>query len=1003
MSETTLRAVLDALPMAICAFDADNRLTFVNSRSFEISGIDPSVTPIGASLREVLRVMAYGGFYGAGDPEEHLAAALAVDRSRPFRRITQGPLGRWFEIVSLPLPNGGFMGCAREVTLEKRSETEARDRASRLESLLAALSGGVALYDRSQRLVLHNPALEGLIGATAAMLADQPTLPGLMQRLADSDEFSNEVDAAGLAATLAGARLERRQAVQHRPSGAVIRYTSAPMPGGGFLVEANDITALKHAEDEARGRAAMLQAVVSALPHGICVYGPDRRLTMANEAYAHIMDGAPIAIGDHLDDIVRRRAEAGEFGPGDPAEIARVQLAFSPTRSRASQRLRPNGTAIDIRTAPLPDGGHLSVVTDITALYRAEEEARRRSTILETMLETMRHGIALFGPDHRLVAANALAERMAGHETGALQPGRLFDDLMHDLHARGVFGEGPEAETLFRDLMALDRSQPNRHIRRGPDGRMLEIVSDPTPDGGFVVTQVDITPLAFAEEEAQRRADLLQSILDNMRFGVVLFDADRRLIAINALASTLSGLPPGTYRIGRTIEEIMSEAVRGGHFDPQHAERIIRSDRSVPHSYRRRRSDGVVLEISSDPNPDGGFVVVLSDVTKLATAEAEIERRAQLLQSMLDNIRHGVCLFDGEGQVVAANAMAARLSGVTPEQMAPGTPIETLRRQQAENGEYGPPEEAQRMLQDRAAKVWSMPQRYVRRRGNGDMLEVTTDAAPGGGFIRTYSDVTADYAIRAELETARAAAEAASLAKSRFLATMSHELRTPLNAIIGFSEMLAQDATPAADARGFGRAIHEAGEQLRALIDGILDVARAETGQFTLASARVAPGIIAAEAARMTQGAIDEAGLTLSVEIAAALPDVMADAERLRQVLFNLLSNAAKFTPSGGKVSLAVSAEAGSVYFQVEDTGIGMPDADVPRAFEPFTQLDDRLARRYAGSGIGLHLARVLAEAHGGVLTLESRPGQGTMARLSLPGVGPDPQAKPTLKPGSTP
>ncbi|HYF09597.1 MAG TPA: PAS-domain containing protein, partial [Acetobacteraceae bacterium] len=596
----------------------------------------------------------------------------------------------------------------------------------------------------------------------------------------------------------------------------------------------------------------------------------------------------------------------------------------------------------------------------------------------------------------------ALAARLAGHDAAELQPGRLYDDLQRALYVRGALGAEADAALLLKDSLHLDRSQPVRHTQRGPDGRMMEVASDPTPDGGFVITHVDITPLAYAEEEAQRRAELLQSMLENMRHGVLLFGPDRRLIAANSLASRLTGLPPGTYRIGRTLDEMMAEAAQTGQFDPAHAARVVAADRSAPQSYRRVRPDGIVLEITSDPTPDGGFVVVLTDVTKLAAAEADAERRSRLMQAMLDNIRHGVCLFDAEGRIVACNALAATLSGLTLEDMRPGVSIHDMRRIQAERGEYGPPELAERRLRDREAGSWTLPERFVRRRGNGMMLEVRTDATPDCGFIRTYTDVTEDHRVQAELEAATEAAEAANRAKSRFLATMSHELRTPLNAIVGFSESLLRGPADAAERTDYARIILEAGQHLRALIDDILDVARAETGRFGVTLAIVAPGAVAAKAGRMMQGAMAAAEVTLTLDIGPALPEIRADAQRLRQILLNLLSNAAKFTPAGGSVTLAVRAEAdGRVAFRVAYSGIGLPESQVTRAFEPFTQLDGGSARRYPGSGIGLHLSRVLAEAQGGTLDLTSVPGEGTTATLRLPVAEPEPTSPETRTAGA--
>src|SRR6185437_5016623 len=166
------------------------------------------------------------------------------------------------------------------------------------------------------------------------------------------------------------------------------------------------------AEDEAVRRAAMLDSILDNIPHGVCVYGPNRRVTMFNPAYTEIMQGAPLAVGDHLDAIIRRRAEAGEYGPGQPAEVYTSQMAHDISRPQLRRRRRPNGSAIDVRTAPLPDGGYISVVTDITPLTEAEAELTRHTSDLAAMLGSIRHGIVLWGADRRLITSNAIAAEL---------------------------------------------------------------------------------------------------------------------------------------------------------------------------------------------------------------------------------------------------------------------------------------------------------------------------------------------------------------------------------------------------------------------------------------------------------------------------------------------------------------------------------------------------------------------------------------------------------------
>ncbi|MFN6955228.1 MAG: sensor histidine kinase, partial [Acetobacteraceae bacterium] len=239
--------------------------------------------------------------------------------------------------------------------------------------------------------------------------------------------------------------------------------------------------------------------------------------------------------------------------------------------------------------------------------------------------------------------------------------------------------------------------------------------------------------------------------------------------------------------------------------------------------------------------------------------------------------------------------------------------------------------------------------------------------------------------IRSNLEAALASSEAAARAKSRFLATMTHELRTPLNAVIGFADLLKSPQPPHEVAEYAGM-IADAGRELLGLIDQILDVARSETAGLPVRAGRVdLPAMLAriVEAKRCTA---DAARIALALELPAGLPEITADAARLEQVLQGLLSNALKFTNAGGRVRVsACLGPEGAISVQIADSGIGIPAEALPRVFEPFAQLDAGRARRYAGSGIGLYLARSIAEAMGMRLTLSSREGEGTVATLLIP------------------
>jgi signal transduction histidine kinase len=285
--------------------------------------------------------------------------------------------------------------------------------------------------------------------------------------------------------------------------------------------------------------------------------------------------------------------------------------------------------------------------------------------------------------------------------------------------------------------------------------------------------------------------------------------------------------------------------------------------------------------------------------------------------------------------------------------------------------------------------------RHARPDAGGRLRHVSINGVPvfgeGDAFLGyrgTGRDVTATVEAEAELRRAKEEAEASSIAKSAFLANMSHELRTPLNAIIGFAELIHARKTGSvtADYVEWAGDILSSGRHLLELINDVLELSRIEAGHYELVDATIDLGVAVRACLPMIRGQAEKNRVRIDYAIPEKSALVRADRRAIKQVMLNLLTNAVKFTPSGGMVSIrAERTDAGELAVIVADTGIGIDPAALPRLCQPFVQADASTSRRYGGSGLGLAISNRLVALHGGTLTIASALGQGTKVCVNFP------------------
>jgi two-component system, cell cycle sensor histidine kinase DivJ len=254
--------------------------------------------------------------------------------------------------------------------------------------------------------------------------------------------------------------------------------------------------------------------------------------------------------------------------------------------------------------------------------------------------------------------------------------------------------------------------------------------------------------------------------------------------------------------------------------------------------------------------------------------------------------------------------------------------------------------------------------------------------------VAVMRDITQRKQEGEAMEFARAEAERANAAKSRFLATMSHELRTPLNAVIGFSEMLCKESTLMIDAarrHEYAELINESGRHLLSVVNGILDMSKIETGNFAITPEPFSPRQAIEDCCGLLALKARESGIELTTVLAGELPDIVADKRALNQIMLNLVSNAVKFTDRGGRITVSARHEGNTFAVTVADTGVGIDSEDMARIGDPFFQARSSYDRRHDGTGLGLSIVKGLVALHGGDMEIASRIGEGTSITIRLP------------------
>jgi len=580
-------------------------------------------------------------------------------------------------------------------------------------------------------------------------------------------------------------------------------------------------------------------------------------------------------------------------------------------------------------------------------------------------------------PDGQIARALATRDTFSGLTLGWPVDGTLLPVEMSGLPVfdrerrfRGYRGFG-----ICRDLAHLNalaqRAGANvpptvTPIEVEPQAAAPETATDPDSDAdcreGAAVT----------EAEPSETARAIGPLLDRLPVGILIYRLNE-LIYANRLFLRWTGYASvaALARAGG-IESLL---IGSGAVEPGEAPFTITSSQG--------ESMPVAGRLFSVPwEGDKAFALITTPVASAPAAppaESTADARAELaeLRAIVNMTGDAIVMLDGELRVASSNRHADALFGA--ETLA-GTPFAGLLTPASADlalahiarlGESAAPDAIDVTGRTRAGTLLGLSMR-IARLGPDRLCAVLRDLTP---WQRS----------EAELVAARRQAEKQSSAKSDFLAKVSHEIRNPLNAIIGFAELMMEERFGVIGNdryRQYLKDIHASGGHVMSLVNDLIDLSKIETGRLDLAFAGVALNELVEQCVALMQPQANRDGVIVRTSLSPRLPEVTADARSLRQIVLNLIASSIKLTGTGGQVIVSTArAESGAVILRVRDSGMGMSEDELASALEPFRQV----TTRPAGSGIGLPLAKALAEANGASLRIESRDGAGTLIEVTFP------------------
>jgi len=735
--------------------------------------------------------------------------------------------------------------------------------------------------------------------------------------------------------------------------------------------------------------AEKLQAILASIPGGYCLFTVQGLLRETARV--------PVALGiekvTHFEDLVAAIKDPTDF----VASFRKLQQAGTAftlqiETIKGSRQVRVLGRRFRIgREGPLADALWFYDLSVPASDAKPPETVpgSAKTPQVQTFLDALPFPVWGRRSDLSLALCNqAYAKAVDTTPEGVISE-------QHELTSQTALGGS--GRTLSETALSKGEAQTERrHVIIAGKRRLLEIVEIPLkePAGEGVALlgfAIDVTTEEDKETELRRHLAAQNEVLEHLGSAIAIYGADTRLEFYNRayqrLWETDETFLSGKPTFGEVVEDLRARrrAPEQADFQRYKKERLsLFTSLLEPREDLMHLPDGSTLRILAVPHPFGGIMFVHEDVTDKLALESSYNTLIAVQRETLDNLAEGIAVFGPDGKLRLFNPAFTRIWNLSVEFLDTNPHVADLLEQMKPLFDFGEnwgdfKNEMVEYTLDRS------PRKGRIERIDHSVIEYATIPLPDGAVLNSYLDVSDSVRVEQALRASNAALATADRLKSEFVANVSYQLRTPLNTIMGFAEILTNQYFGTLNDKQveYTRTIMDASKKLLLLINDVLDLATIEAGRMALNRRVINISDLLNAARQMTTEWARQQSLEIVVDCPPAIGSFEADEHRMKQVLFNLISNAIKYTPASGTITLEARREDPWIILTVADTGVGIAEADRQRVFGKFERAGS--PSRQAGAGLGLSLVKSFVELHGGTIAIDSAPGKGTRISCRLP------------------